>query len=43
VALKETFQDLFGIAYAKDAFVEAHLEFFGGSNYWNVSIVRAYD
>jgi hypothetical protein len=32
MALKKAFSDLFGIAYAKDAYVAAHLEFFGDSN-----------
>lgn len=40
----EVFPYLYGIAYAKDASVAAHLELFGGSNQWNVSFVRmAYD
>jgi hypothetical protein len=35
--LKEAFPDLYGIACPKDASLAAHLEFFGGSNQWNVS------
>jgi hypothetical protein len=38
VALKEAFPDLFGMAHAKDA--SAHLEFYGGSNQWNVNFAR---
>jgi hypothetical protein len=41
VTLKEAFLDLFGIAYAKDAFVAAHLEFYSGSNQWNVNFAKA--
>jgi hypothetical protein len=33
--------NLFGIAYANDAFVAAHLELSGGSTQWNVSFARA--
>jgi len=36
VALKEAFLDLFGITYANDAFVPAHLEFF----WWFQSVER---
>jgi len=36
----EAFPVLFGIARANDAFVAAHLEFYGDSNQWNVSFAR---
>lgn len=41
MALKEAFSDLFSIASAKDASVATHLEFYDGSNQWNVSFNRA--
>jgi hypothetical protein len=40
VALKETSLDLFGIACANDASIVAHLEFYGGSNKWNVRLLE---
>jgi hypothetical protein len=40
VAYEETFPNLFGIACANDAFIAAHLEFFGGFNKWNASFTR---
>ena len=35
--LKEAFPILFGIAHMKDASMAANLEFFSGSNQWNMS------
>jgi hypothetical protein len=43
VALKEAFPTLFRIARAKNASVASSLEFFGGSNQWNVSFARTAD
>jgi hypothetical protein len=40
MTLKEAFQELSGIACAKDAYVEASLEISGGSNQWNVNFVK---
>jgi hypothetical protein len=40
VVLKEAYPDLFGIACTKDASIPTHLEFYGGSNQWNVSFAR---
>jgi hypothetical protein len=37
MTLKNAFLVLFGIARAKDAPVEAHLEFSGGAIKWNVT------
>jgi len=38
--LQEAFLDLYGIDYAKDASVAAHLELCSGANQWNVSFDR---
>jgi len=38
--VQEAYPDLFGIACTKDASVPTHLEFYGGSNQWNVSFAR---
>jgi hypothetical protein len=44
ISLKVAFPAQFGIASAKDASVAINLEYFGGSNQWNVSFAReAYD
>jgi hypothetical protein len=44
MSLKVAFPAQFGIASAKDASVAINLEYFGGSNQWNVSFAReAYD
>jgi hypothetical protein len=40
MALKEVFLELCGIACAKDASVEAHLEISSGSNKLNVGFAR---
>jgi hypothetical protein len=40
-ALKDAYPVLFGIARAKDAHVEAYIDFSGGAIYWNVSFARA--
>jgi hypothetical protein len=40
MALKVAFIALFDIAPAKDAYVANNLEFFGGSNQWNMSFAR---
>jgi hypothetical protein len=40
MALKDAFPVLFGIACAKDAPVKAHMEIFGGTTKWNVSLAK---
>jgi len=40
MTLKAAFPALFGIASAKDASVANNLDFFGGSNQWNMSFAR---
>ena len=41
MTLKDAFPVLFGIVCANDAFVEAHMDFFGGTIQWNVIVSRA--
>jgi hypothetical protein len=41
MALKNVFPVLFGIVYAKNAFVAAHVKFFGVAIQWNMTFVRA--
>jgi hypothetical protein len=41
MTLKKVFPDLFGIACAKNASIEVHLELYSSSNQWNMSFARA--
>ena len=42
MTLQDIFPVLFGVAHTKEALVEAHMEFFGATNDWEVDVFASF-